>query len=144
MSMTGTAPTTSDTCLRSSARSVRRACRVARASGLLIVMPLPFDKSEAHAGRRARVRGVGPAVVRDRRRPAGPERVLVVRVTAQTFVKLGVLGQLVAVEPHAQARPLRDGDGAVLVLERAALDDVVRQVMVVRVGREREVRDGGA
>src|SRR5215211_1630113 len=139
MSMTGTAPTTSDTCLRSSARSVRRACRVARASGLLIVMPLPFDKSEAHAGRRARVCGVGPAVVRDRRRPARPERVLVVGVAAQTFVKLSVLGQLVAVEPHAEARPRGHCDGATLVLERAALDDVVGQMMVMGVGREREV-----
>ena len=41
---------------------------------------------------------------------------------------------------HAKARPVRDADRAVLVLQLSALDDVVGQVVVVRVGGEGQVR----
>src|SRR5688500_7407451 len=41
---------------------------------------------------------VGPAVVGDRRRPARPARVAVVGVAAETFVQLGILAELLAVE----------------------------------------------
>src|ERR1051325_1314850 len=138
--MTGVRLTTSSTSRRKSAASGGRVCAARRMSKLLFVILFsPLYSSTADVVGRARVRGVGPAVVRDGRRPARPERVSVIRITAQTFVSLGVLGQLVAVEPHAQARPRRHGDGALLVLERAALDDVVREVMIMRVGRERQV-----
>src|SRR5918993_2520518 len=70
----------------------------------------PLELHLRHAG----VLRVGPAVVRDRRGPAGAERVLVVGVAAELFVQLRVLAELVAVEAHAKARARRHLDAAVL------------------------------
>src|SRR5688500_3263979 len=63
--------------------------------------------------RRRRLAVVGPAVVGDRRRPAGAAGVLVVRVRTEPPVQLGVLPELLAVELHAKARPARHLDRAV-------------------------------
>src|SRR5256886_12256206 len=58
--------------------------------------------------------------------------------------RLVVLRQAVAVELHAEPRSVRHGDRAVAVLQLAALDHVVEEVVVVGIRGEREVRDHGA
>src|SRR5437588_7715836 len=92
------------------------------------------NRSKANVSRSPRVRRVGPTIVRDGWRPARPERVLIVRVRSQTLVKLAIFVELIAVESHAQARAFRHGDGPGFIFELAACDDVVRQMMIVRVG----------
>src|ERR1041385_7305494 len=87
-------------------------------------------------GRRAIVAGIGPAVVRHDRRPAGPAGILVVRIAAEAPIELAVLGELIAVELYAESRILGYADRAVFIFHETAFDDIVRQVMIVRVGRE--------
>src|SRR5690606_19810755 len=84
--------------------------------------------------REAALLGVGVARVRQHRVPAGPGRVAVVGVAAEALVALRGDRDGVAVERDTQAGTLRDRHAAVPVRHEAALDDVVPQVAVVRVG----------
>src|SRR5215472_13517353 len=88
---------------------------------------------------RAIVARISPSVVGDERRPAGPSRVLIVRISAQALIELMVLGKLVAVESHAQTRAIRHANRPAFVLHEAAFDDVVREVMIMGIGGERQV-----
>src|SRR5512143_1728771 len=83
----------------------------------------------------------GPPVVRQERRPAWPAWVLVVRIRPQLAVERGVLRDLVAIQSDPEPRSRWHGNGAVLVGELPALDDVVGEVMVVRVRSETQVGD---
>src|SRR4030095_125486 len=82
------------------------------------------------------IAGIRPAVVWHERRPAGPCRILIVRVVALFAIEVLISGQLLAVETDAKPRPL-------VVWQLSALDDVVGEVVVVRVGSERQVRHHG-
>src|SRR6476646_4492108 len=73
------------------------------------------------------IAGIRPAVVGHERGPAGPCRILIVRVVAQFAIEVGVFRQLLAVEPDAEARPVRDLDCSRFVRQLPSLDDVVHQ-----------------
>ena len=79
---------------------------------------------------------IGPAIVGNQRRPSGAQGILIVRIAAQTLVELAVLAQFLAVELHAQSRPIGYPDCTVFISHQAALDNVVSQMMVMRIGRE--------
>src|SRR5665213_3416215 len=68
---------------------------------------------------------VGPPFIGKNRRPAGTAGIPIIRISAEPLVQFAVLAEFVAIEPHAQTRSVRHTDGAVLVLHRAAFDDVV-------------------
>jgi hypothetical protein len=55
----------------------------------------------------------------------------------------GAFGQFVVIEFDAKTRPLGQGDAAVLLLHWPALDDVIGQMMIVRVGGETDVWQSG-
>src|SRR5581483_12100348 len=78
------------------------------------------------------------------RHPVGTAGVAVVRVAADRAEQLVVRAQPVAVELDAQPRAAGHGDLAVDVAHESSLDDVVAEVMVVRVGRELQVGEEGA
>src|SRR5207237_10652816 len=88
----------------------------------------------------ASVGGIRPAGIGDQRRPARPERVLIVRVGAEPQEGLVVASQALAIEWYAQPGSLRDRERAVAVLQLSTLHDVVQEVVVVRVCGEGEVR----
>ena len=60
--------------------------------------------------RRATVLRIGPARVRNERRPAGTKRILIVRIGAEPLEQLVILAELVAIELHAESRRRRHGD----------------------------------
>src|SRR5215204_5653206 len=74
---------------------------------------------------------IGPAIVRHKGRPAGPAWILIIRIGSELSIQLLVLGELAPVEPYAEAGPIRHPNGAVLVTELAAFDDIITQMMVV-------------
>src|SRR5699024_8973 len=86
---------------------------------------------------------VGEVGVRQEREPGGPGRVAVVGVGAQSLVELGVLGDLVPVQAHPQPGFGGYGHAPLAVGALAALDDVVGEVVVVRVGGEDQVGQYG-
>src|SRR4026209_2661304 len=102
---------------------------------------LPGVPSISNVPGPARVGGIRPSIVRNGRCPTRSERVLIIRVRTKTLVKLGVLGELVAVELHTEPRTQRHRNGAFLVFEPASLDDVIGEMMIVGVGSKCEVRD---
>src|SRR5215472_12582848 len=79
---------------------------------------------------RALVFRIGPTIVGDERRPTRAARVLVVRISAEAPVEFVILGELVAIQAHAEAGRVRHADGAAFILHEAAFDDVVGKVMV--------------
>jgi len=83
---------------------------------------------------------VGPAIVRDERCPARPARVLIVRIGSKLAIEILVLGELVAVQPHAQPGGIGHANRAVLVCQLSAFDDIVFEVVIVGIGGERQVR----
>src|SRR4029450_2186409 len=87
--------------------------------------------------------GIRPAVVWHERRPAGPCRILIVRVVALFAIEVFASGQLLAVEPDGKPWPLGHFDRPLVVWQLSTLDDVVGEVLVVRVGSERQVRHHG-
>src|SRR5690242_16582467 len=74
--------------------------------------------------------GIGPTVIRHERRPAGTCRILIVPVVAQFAIERRVAGELLLIEADPEARPVRDADRPVLVLQLSAFDDVVSQVVI--------------
>src|SRR5690625_2445675 len=86
---------------------------------------------------------VGEIGVGQQWEPGGPGRVAVVGVGAQTLVELGVLGDLVPVQAHPQSGLGGHGHAPLAVGALAALDDVVGEVVVVRVGGEDQVGQYG-
>ena len=54
-------------------------------------------------------------------------------------VEFAVLAELFAIEANAKARCIGDGNRSVLVAQAAAFDDVVRQMMIMRIRGEREI-----
>src|SRR5450759_1401316 len=107
--------------MRGESRAIRR-----RVSPILLS---PEDER-----RDRRVVRIGPLLVGDARVPAGPARVAVVRIAPQLLVERRVTRHSFRVQPDAEARPIRHGNGAVAIRKLAALDDVVGQVVVVGVG----------
>src|ERR1039457_6120445 len=93
---------------------------------------------------RAIVWGICPGVVGTHGCPAGAAGIPIIGVAAETLVEFAVLSQFLAIERDAETGSIRHADGAVFVAHEAALNDVVRQVMVVGVGGEREVGDDGS
>src|SRR5689334_22247209 len=85
---------------------------------------------------RAVVLRIGPPFVRNNRRPARTGWILIVGIISQAFIQLAILAELFAIEFDAQAGPFRHGDRAVLVAHQAALNHVVHQMMIMRVGSE--------
>src|SRR4051812_42722340 len=85
------------------------------------------SKTEAISGH-SRIR---PAIVGENRGPAGSSGVLIVGIAAEALIKLAVFAQLFAVEPDTETGAVRYANGAVFVRHEAALNDVVREVMVV-------------
>src|SRR6185437_11030118 len=73
---------------------------------------------------------VGPAVVGNNRSPIRPPWVPVIWIITQALVQFTVLAQLVAVQLDAETWLRWNGDSAVLVAHRAALDDVISQVVI--------------
>src|SRR6185369_14922235 len=84
---------------------------------------------------------IGPPVVGNNRRPSRTSRILIVRIVSQALVKLVVLAEFLAIELHAEPGPSGHIDRPVLVLHEAALNHIVCQMMIVRVGRERKIRN---
>src|SRR5687768_10775102 len=103
--------------------------------------PREFNYSFKRDRGRSSIIIICPAVVRHGRCPARTERVLVVRVAAEAFVELAVLGHLVAVQFYPEAGTGRHFYLPALVFHQSALDDVVDEMMVMRVRRVAEVRD---
>src|SRR3954471_23325994 len=87
------------------------------------------------------VAGIGPAGIRHEWRPARAARILIVPVVAHLAVELRVFRELLPVEFYTKAGAVGNAHRPALVLQLPALDDVVNEVVIVRVGRKREVRD---
>src|ERR1700730_3704925 len=87
---------------------------------------------------------ISPAIIRDSRRPSRSQRIPIVRIGTEALVKLTVDAELFVIELYAEPRSSRHRDGAVFVLELATGDDVVLEVMIVRVGGERKIRNNCA
>src|SRR6185369_3014626 len=66
---------------------------------------------------------------------------LIVPVVAKFAVEIGVFRQLLAIQPNSEPWSVGNTNGALLVLKFSAFDDVVDEMVVVRVGSEREVRN---
>src|SRR5215210_126270 len=75
---------------------------------------------------------------------AGVSGIPVVRISSQFLIKLRVFVQLVPVQADTQPSAIGNLDRATLVLEHASVDDVVLQMVVVRIGREGEVGEHGS
>src|ERR1017187_10488871 len=82
---------------------------------------------------------VCPTGVGDNRRPSRTARILVVRVAPETLVEFAVLAQFVAIQLPPETRLARNADRAILIWHQPTFNPVVGQMMVMRVGREREV-----
>src|SRR6185312_14081540 len=82
-------------------------------------------------------------VVGNNRRPIRSPWVPVVWIITQALVQFTVLAQLVAVQLDAETWLRWNGDSAVLVAHRAALDDVISQVVIMGIRGEREVGEDG-
>src|ERR1700678_4635743 len=90
------------------------------------------------------VGGGCPAIVGNNGSPTGAPWVLVIRIAAQPAVELAVLAQLFAVELDAEAGSAGYANRALFVRHAAAFDNVVHQMVIMRVGCEREVGYHGA
>src|SRR5688572_33085785 len=82
-----------------------------------------------------------PSTLRRDREPIGSLRIAIVRVVAEFLIQLRVLLQLLAIHLDAETGPIRHFDGAVDVFHLSAADYVVREMVIVRIGREGKVRD---
>src|SRR4030095_5519152 len=89
------------------------------------------------------IAGIRPAVVWHERRPAGPCRILIVRVVALFAIEVFISGQLLAVEPDAKPWPLGHFDRPLVVWQLSTLDYVVGEMVVMRVGSARQVTQQG-
>ena len=83
-----------------------------------------------------RIVGIGPSLVGDQRRPMRPGRILIVRIIAETLIKLAVFPEFFAIQLYAKPRLLRHTNCAVFIFHQAAFDDVVGKLMVVGIRRE--------
>src|SRR4051794_26018442 len=76
---------------------------------------------------------VGETVIRQDRGPTGTPGVLVIWIPSEALVKFAVFTQLLPVEPDSEPRGPRHWQASVFILHQPAFDDVVCEVMIVRV-----------
>src|SRR5260370_34412381 len=76
---------------------------------------------------------IGPTGTGNRREPSWSRRVAVIGVAAKAPVERGVHLHLVAIEPHAEPGASGHADRAVFVFKFAADDDVIDQMVVMRI-----------
>src|SRR5262249_45457184 len=105
---------------------------------LIAIRPF-LAHSNRDAGRPPPGSRVRPALIGYCRRPAWPQRILVVRIRTKPPVQLRILSQFVPIQTNAETRPSRHVDRAVHISERASLDDVISQMMIVRIGGKRQI-----
>src|SRR3989442_15628189 len=102
---------------------------------------LAGGKLEKYIGWSSRLARIGPTIIRDCGRPAGPQRILVVGIRAQTPMKLLITREFIVIEFHPKAWSMRHCDRPALVLKFTPRDNVVFEVMIVCVGGERKIRN---
>ena len=102
------------------------------------VLPLVRDRHRPGIAR------IGPTVIGYNRRPAGARRILIVGISAQPRVQFFVFGQFVSIQLHPKARSGGHLDRAIVVLERTAFNDVIGEMVIMRVGGERQIRQDRA
>src|SRR5688572_10492570 len=83
---------------------------------------------------------IRPPVVRNQRCPPWPRRILIVGIRAEFAIQIFVLGQLLPIEPHAQTRTIWHSNRALLVLELPAFNEVIFEMVIVRIGRKPKIR----
>src|SRR5437762_164590 len=77
-----------------------------------------------------RIVWVGPAIVRNRWRPTGPQRILVVRIRAKSNIQLAIFSNFVAIQLNTQTGRGGYRYRSRFVFQLPACDDVVRQMMI--------------
>src|SRR5687768_11469270 len=87
---------------------------------------------------------IRPSVIRDKRCPTRPTGILVVGIRTELAIKILVSGELLPIESHTEARPLRHTDRPLVIFEFPSLDDIVFEMVIVSVSRKPEVRHNGA
>src|SRR4051794_19458221 len=82
------------------------------------------------------VERVGPAVVGQDGRPPGPRGVLFVRITAEPLIQLAIFADLFAIQLDAEAWTFGNFNCSTAIRHQTALDDVIGEVMIMRVRGE--------
>jgi hypothetical protein len=76
----------------------------------------------------------------NQRCPSRSQWILIVWICAESLEELVVLCDAVAIELDTQTRRVRHRDRAVAICELSALDYIIHEMVVMRIGGERQVR----
>src|SRR5438105_11311051 len=77
---------------------------------------------------------IGPVAIGNQRIPAGTAGIAIVRVAAELVEQCVIAHDLFAIERDAEARLVRYANRAVRIAHSSALDHIVDEMMIVRVG----------
>src|SRR5688500_7490448 len=86
---------------------------------------------------------IRPTIVGNSRCPTPTQRVLIVRITAEAFVQLSILAQLLTIELYPKPGSVGHSYLPIVVLHQTALDYVVSQVVIMRISGVGKIWDHG-